>query len=50
MMSLIKRYLAPYLAPLALGALMLSAPVVQAQNITLKVIGQPLATGNIQKN
>lgn len=49
-MSLIKRYLAPYLAPLALGALMLSAPAVQAQNITLKVIGQPLATGNIQKN
>jgi len=49
-MSSIKHYLAPFIAPIALSALMLSAPAIQAQNITLKVIGQPLATGNIQKN
>ena len=45
-MSFIKRYL----APLALSSIVLAMPTTQAQNITMKVIGQPLATGNIQKN
>ena len=45
-MSLIKRYI----APLALSSLFLAMPATQAQNINIKVIGQPLATGNIQKN
>ncbi|MEY3740957.1 MAG: dicarboxylate transporter, substrate-binding protein DctP, partial [Pseudomonadota bacterium] len=45
-MSLLKRYL----VPLALSSIVLAMPTTQAQNITMKVIGQPLATGNIQKN
>ena len=36
--------------PMAFSMAMLVAPTSQAQELTLKVIGQPIATGNIQKN
>lgn len=44
------RHLRAIAIPLAFSAATLVTPASHAQEMTLKVIGQPIATGNIQKN